>query len=155
LKNARSELLPGGVFPRPEGADLQEYLGWDDWKVLGLLAGGNGGDHGRRLSFRDHFREVYHSPESPKPEDVRFLEKIRLELGDVLRAEETSETSTYKVGQPDISVKSANPGGEIKPLSEHSSVVKYLGPVALSRLYCEKKDVDQVRKPIDQLREQV
>jgi len=93
LKNALSELLPGGVFPRPDGSDLEEYLRWDDWRVLGLLASGGGGEHGRRLSTRDHFREVYHSPESPKPEDMVFLGKIRNELGGLLQAEETSETN--------------------------------------------------------------
>ncbi len=154
LKNALDELLPGGVFPRPDGSNLQDYLDWDDWRVLGLLGRGDGGDHGRRLSCRDHFREVYHSPESPNPEDVHRLEKVRLALGDLLQAEETSETSTYKVGQPDIPVKSENPGGEIKPLLEHSSVVKGLGPVALSRLYCERKDVEEARERIRRLGEQ-
>jgi len=155
LKNALSELLPGGVFPRPDGSDLEEYLRWDDWRVLGLLAMGGGGEHGRRLSCRDHFREVYHSPESPKPEDIPFLETIRSALGNLLQAEETSATSTYKVGQPDIPVKSENPGGGIKPLSEHSSVVKGLRSVELSRFYCQKEDVDEARKRIFQLREQI
>ncbi len=148
LKNALSELLPGGVFPRPTGSDLDEYLKWDDWRVLGLLASGEGGDHRRRLCIRDHFREVYHTPESPRPEDIDSLERIRTSLGHLLQAEETSETSTYKVGQPDIPVKSENPQGEIKPLSEHSSVVKGLRSVAVSRLYCRKEDVDEARSRI-------
>lgn len=163
LRNALTELLPGGVFPRPDGDGLGEYLRWDDWKVLGLLAAGEGGDHGRRLSSRDHFREVYHSSESPNMEAPDVLEgtrsvldkTIRSALGDLLKAEETSETSTYKVGSPDIPVKSANPGGEIKPLSEHSSVVKGLRPVIIHRLYCQKDDVPEARNRIAQLEEQV
>lgn len=155
LKNALSELLPGGLFPRPDGSDLEEYLGWDDWRVLGLLASGKGGEHGRRLSTRNHFREVYHSPESPRPEDIKLLTRIRTELGDLLQAEETSETSTYKVGQPDIPVKGDNPGGDVKPLSEFSSVVKGLRSVALSRLYCRKEDTGEAQGRIVRLKEQV
>ncbi len=156
LKNALAEMLPGGVFPRPDGSSPRDYLGWDDWKVLGLLAAGGGGDHGRRLARRDHFREVYHSPESPKDEDVDSLVRIRSALGELLKAEEASETSTYKVGHPDIPVKSANPGGEIKPLSEHSSVVKgLLHAISLRRFYCQKDDIPEARNRIAQLKEQV
>jgi HD superfamily phosphohydrolase len=155
LKHALAELLPGGVFPRPDGSGLEEYTRWDDWRVLGLLAMNRGGEHGRRLSCRDHFREVYHSPESPKAEDILSLQKIREALGELLQAEGTSETSTYKVGQPDIPVKSENPGGDIKPLSEHSSVVRGLGPVSLRRLYCQKKDVDEAARRIANLEKQV
>jgi HD superfamily phosphohydrolase len=155
IRNALSELVPGGVFPRPTETDLDEYLKWDDWRVLGLLASEKGGDHGRRLSCRDHFREVYHTPESPRPEDIHSLDKIRISLGELLQAEETSETSTYKVGQPDIPVKSENPSGEIRPLSEYSSVVKGLRSVALSRLYCRKEDVDEARGRIISLGEKV
>ncbi len=153
LKRALSELLPKGVFPRPGGADLEEYLKWDDWRVLGLLADGKGGDHGRRLCRRDHFREVYHTPEWYSAEDMLFLKQIRSELGQLLQAEETSETSTYKPGQHDIPVKSENPGGGVKPLSDYSSVVKGLRSVALSRIYCRKEDVVEARSKIEALRE--
>jgi uncharacterized protein len=54
LRRTLAELL-GGQFPRPDAATLDEYLKWDDWRVLGLLADGRGGDHGRRLAERDHF----------------------------------------------------------------------------------------------------
>src|SRR5260370_36864746 len=61
LEHALVELLPGHSFPRPVGAELAEFLMWDDWRVLGALAQGGGGDHGQRLARRDHFREVYHT----------------------------------------------------------------------------------------------
>jgi HD superfamily phosphohydrolase len=153
LKNALSELLPEGTFPRPEGLELGEYLRWDDWRVLGLLASGHGGDHGRRLSSRDHFREVYHSPEMSQQGDFERLDRIRESLGVLLQAEETSETSTYKVGPSDIPIKSENPGSGDSPLSEYSSVVKGLRPVSLCRLYCRKEDVEQAKLRIVQLKE--
>jgi len=70
-----------------------------------------------------------------------------------LRVPFTSETSTYKLGLPDIPLKSENPGGEVKPLSEYSNVVKGLRSVALSRLYCRKQDVDEAQQKIVRLRE--
>ncbi len=58
LQGTLSKILPGRSFPKPHGADLAKYLSWDDWRVLGLIAAGKGGDDGRRLANRDHFREI-------------------------------------------------------------------------------------------------
>jgi HD superfamily phosphohydrolase len=58
LRGALSALLPEGKFPPPVGDGLEEFLRWDDWRVLGLLADGKGGDHGMRLTNRDHYRLV-------------------------------------------------------------------------------------------------
>ncbi|WP_165232826.1 HD domain-containing protein [Aquisphaera insulae] len=145
LRQALAELLPGGVFSRPTQDELEDYLKWDDWRVLGMLREGGGGDHGRRLCDRDHYREIYHSPEFPAPEDRTSLDQVRTRLGSLLQAEETSETSAYKLGKSDIPVKGENPSVEIKPLSEYSSVVRALRPLAVSRLYCRKEDVEAAR----------
>jgi uncharacterized protein len=143
LKNAMSEILPGGMFPRPEGDGLAEYMRWDDWRVLGLLAEGAGGDHGRRLASRDHFREVFHTPESPTADDLAALQRVRSSLGDLLQADAMSGTSTYKLGKPDIPIASDNPSREIKPLSAYSSVVRGLQPVGKTMLYCRKEDMEE------------
>ena len=63
LQQAMAELLPGGLFPRPVGDELKEFLAWDDWRVLGALGRGEGGEHGLRLANREHYREIYHTPE--------------------------------------------------------------------------------------------
>ena len=47
LKEALKEILPGGRFPPPTGERLDEYLDWDDWRVLGALKSDEGGEHGR------------------------------------------------------------------------------------------------------------
>jgi uncharacterized protein len=44
LQQALSEILPDKCFPRPTEATLQAYLEWDDWRVLGAFAAGQGGD---------------------------------------------------------------------------------------------------------------
>jgi HD superfamily phosphohydrolase len=148
LRNALSEILPGGMFPRPEGGDLDEYLRWDDWMVLGLLASGAGGDHGRRLAHRDHYRKVFHTPESPSADDLALLVRVKDALGGLLQAEETSGTSTYKLGKPDIPIVSDNPGKAVKPLSEYSSVVRGLQPVRKTMLYCHKEDMEEAKKRV-------
>ena len=63
LQEALANLLPGGHFPNPKENGLEKYLQWDDWRVLGLLQKGQGGEDGERLADRKHFREVIHSPE--------------------------------------------------------------------------------------------
>jgi len=145
LKYALAEMLPGGTFPKPEGEELNRYLSWDDWRVLGALADGKGGEHGDRLANREHYREVYHTPDSPKPKDIQGLTRVRKALGDLLRHEALSETSSYKLGKPDIPVVSDNPDRAVKPLSAISSVVRGLLPVGKVMLYCRKEDVDRAR----------
>ena len=90
LQGALADMLPSGCFPKPTDEELDEYLLWDDWRVLGLLADGKGGEEGTRLAKRDHFREIIHTPETPSTEDLERLEKWRRALGDLLAAEDSS-----------------------------------------------------------------
>jgi uncharacterized protein len=76
LRGALKTLLPGGVFPKPEGRELNEYLPWDDWRVLGLLTEGQGGEHGRRLATREHYRRIYATPEVCSEEETEKLNRI-------------------------------------------------------------------------------
>jgi HD superfamily phosphohydrolase len=93
LRGALHELLPNGKFPRPIGADLAEFLKWDDWRVLGALANGGGGQHGNRLSNRNHYRLAFHSPEVTNSADLAFLDKLKGKLGSLLVAEEDAAKS--------------------------------------------------------------
>ncbi|HEY7311202.1 MAG TPA: HD domain-containing protein [Gemmataceae bacterium] len=146
LRGALAELLPGGVFPRPIKEELDAYLAWDDWKVLGKLAAGEGGDHGRRLASRDHFREVYHTPEVPMPADLDHLEKVRDQLGQLVRAEERAEKSWYKVGNADIAVVSDDDNRRVLPLSAHSTVVAQLRATGKVMLYADRQDSATARQ---------
>ncbi|HWG47529.1 MAG TPA: HD domain-containing protein [Gemmataceae bacterium] len=140
LREALAELLAGGVFPRPTKEELDDYLAWDDWKVLGNLAAGEGGDHGRRLASRDHFREVYHTPEVPTPADLDHLEKVRDQLGSLVRAEKRAEKSWYKVGNADISVVSDDDTRRVLPLSLHSTVVDQLRATGKVMLFADRQE---------------
>ena len=77
----------GRRFSRPNDREIGDYLAWDDWRVLGKLAAGEGGEHGRRLASRNHYREVYHTPESPTASDLERLDQARDALGDLVCAE--------------------------------------------------------------------
>jgi HD superfamily phosphohydrolase len=153
LRKALAELLPGGHFSQPDAAGLAEYLKWDDWRVLGLLADGNGGEHGRRLAERDHFREVFHTPETPTSEDFAELDRVRQALGALIRAEESAEKSWYKLGPADIPVLSRSAGARVKPLSAYSSVVAGLRPIRKVMLYASPHDRAKVDEKLTELRQ--
>lgn len=149
LHHALATMLPDSQFPRPTGPDLDQYLEWDDWRVLGLLAAGRGGDHGRRLAQRDHYREVYHTPENPKRRDLLALDRARAALGDLLRAEEPAEKSWYKVGSADIPVVSRGNKKTARPLSDYSSVMASIKPIRKVMLFVDDKDKGAARTKIE------
>jgi hypothetical protein len=143
LRNALADVLPGKCFPKPINGDLDKYLHWDDWRVLGLLADGKGGEHGVRLASRDHYREITHTPETPSSDDLDRLGKWRNALGDLLAAEIPAEKSWYKVGHADIQVLAEAPKPKVKPLSTYSSVVKNIQTVRQVRLYARPENRDE------------
>ena len=147
LRKALAHMLQDGVFPSPDGDEIDEYLQWDDWRVLGRLAADEGGEHGRRLRARDHFRQVWESPESPMADAQADLDRLREALGALLVAEERSEKSWYKTGTPDIQVMTEN-SGEVRPLSDYSPVIKQLkeAPHRQVRLYSLPKDAAKGRQ---------
>jgi HD superfamily phosphohydrolase len=154
LQNALKALLPGGTFPLPSAEQIEEYLKWDDWRVLGLLADpSNGGDHSDRIRQRNHYRQVWCTPESPGEGDRTTLTAIRNNLGDLVAATVRSETSTYKLQTADISVESENEPRRSRSLSDHSSIVLNLNqhPIKLVRLYSKPEDAPTARARIAEL----
>jgi HD superfamily phosphohydrolase len=145
LRNALAVMLPGGLFPRPTASELDHYLTWDDWKVLGCLAGGEGGAHAQRLCQRNHFREVYHTPEVPKRNDLKKLDRVRRQLGPMLMTEEDAEKSWYKIGKEDIPVITRAHGSRVKSLSKYSSFVAAMKPIRKVMLYVRPEDVEPAR----------
>jgi HD superfamily phosphohydrolase len=135
LRGALEELLPNRQFPSPNGEHLKEFLAWDDWKLLGLLANGQGGEHGARLASRDHYRLAYGSPEISTEAELCIVESIKKELGELIVAEEESSKSWYKTGKPDIPVVSNVDPGTVLPLSKYSPVVLNMKPINQVLLY--------------------
>lgn len=151
LRAAMKELLPGGHFPCPVGTELAEFLLWEDWKVLGLLNSGAGGEHGDRIRARNHYRQVFHTPEVPSAEDLEKLEKIKHELGALVVAEEPAGKSWYKTGPLDIPVLGDIGNNVVTPLSRHSSVVANMKPNNQVFLYVKPDDVDKAKQIVDEV----
>jgi len=147
IRQALKAMLPDSCFPPPEENRLKEYLAWDDWRVLGRLADGAGGEHGQRLAKRNHFREVFHTAESPKKRDTDNLAKMRTALGTMLVAEESSTTNAYKLATSDVIVVTEDKLHHVRPLSNYSPVVKNLNkfPIKIVRLYTRSEDATAAR----------
>lgn len=151
LQRALAEMLPDGVFPSPEVEDLDHYLEWNDWRVLGRLAKGEGGEHGQRLATRNHYREVAHTHDTPIVADLQKLDRWRKALGSLLAAEERAESSWYKIGSADIPVASETQERRIRFLSEYSSVVKNLRSIRKVLLFVRQEDVKEAKRRLDKI----
>jgi uncharacterized protein len=130
---------------------LDEYLQWDDWKVLGALSNTQGGEHGRRLRERDHLRPVYETPETPSEDDRERFRKVKKELGSIVKYEKSLGKAWYKFASEDIPIASENPEGTVRPLSEHSAAVKGLLKTDRMLLYCTKEKKEAAKKIIDSM----
>lgn len=133
----KSILAPiGNVFPRPISDEITDYLKWDDWKVMAELKAGNGGDHGRRIMERDHFRLVYSTPEVPTLDDLNIYEENKNKLDQNLIVTKDAKKSWYKFQKEEIRIKTSNPGGNRSvPLATRSPIVNGLSTVNQRRIY--------------------
>lgn len=153
IRHALKAILPDGTFPPPTPDRINDYLRWDDWRVLGRLADGEGGYHGNCLRQRNHYREVYHTPESPNDGDRTALKLIRQSLDNLVVAAEPSKTSAYKLETSDVSVVTEDELRKVRPLSHYSSVVRTLNqhPIEIVRLYSKPEHADEARAKVTAL----
>jgi HD superfamily phosphohydrolase len=148
LRGAMKEILPGGFFPKPAGLGLKEYHKWDDWRVVGLIGGGRAGEHGRRIIERNHYREIFHTPEVCTNRDRRELENVKAKLGKLLVAVETANKSWYKTGNTDIPVFSNTRNPHVLPLSEYSKPIKGMQENNQVLLYVDGASREEAEKLI-------
>ena len=144
-------------FPPPISIPhLNKYLAWDDWRVLGLLQAGDGGEHGKILRERMHYRMVYELPESDVDPEVELerAAKVKEALGDMIAYEE-DETPTWYKESAEIMIargEDGNPKKDLTPLSQTSRVVKALKPHRILRFYVKPEQraeaEDIVRKAL-------
>ena len=145
VREAMRTLLPFGTLPKPVAAGIEEFLRWDDWRVLGLLADGQGGEHGLRLSSRNHYRLIYQTPEVCLKEDLNALEVTRQKLGSLLAEEMRAGKNWYKTGNVDISVVS-DLNQKSFPLSQSSNMLRGMKANNQSLLYVRPEDRDKAKK---------
>jgi HD superfamily phosphohydrolase len=145
FKHALETLLPDGQFPPPIDAGLDDFIRWDDWKVVGMLSDGKGGDHGARLRDRNHFRSVYQTAESPDLDDLKRLDAVRSALGDLVVDEGHAEKSWYKTGATDIPVVNDSSPTQAQPLSKYSKIVLNLPSSNQVLLYSTPENASTAR----------
>ncbi len=140
LAEYQGEIESGGkgVFPPPDSKDsMEDYLSWDDWRVLGMISEGKAGEHGRILSERRHYRTVFETPEIPNPEDLEFAKEIERSLGEMVGFVDRASSSWYKFDTSDVPLL-LRPGREeerLTTLSRRSPVVSGLKSVERTRIY--------------------
>ena len=151
LRGVLKEVLPKGQFPPPLGEDLQNFLEWDDWKLLGLLNSGKGGEHGNVWRLGTTFGGSFILREVSTQADFETLEAVKNKLGKQLVAEEFASKSWYKTGSPDIPVLSDIGTQSVKPLSKFSIVVANLRANTQVFLYVEPQNVASGRKAVEEV----
>jgi uncharacterized protein len=139
-----------GHFPNQKTVgSLNQYLTWDDWKVLGKLSDGQGGVHGEIMRNRNHYRLVYETEEGfdgPAEQDraTTIFNKIEAATKSMGCVRRFSNRNWYgKNMKSDILVRPSDGGSSSGiPLSRISAVVKSLRDVNQSRLYVPMSCVD-------------
>ena len=158
IEGMLAELLatsrPEPTFPAPDSDEgIAEYLDWDDWKVLGRLVEGEGGEHAQCIKNRTHYRMAYNTPEVPSQEDIEKLEQVSSALGALVQFVGDASKSWYSFAEHDLPIVQADALApqQGKPLSTFSRVIAGLSPVAERRIYVRESDRDEARHIITQL----
>lgn len=155
LQEALREILPGGHFPAPVGSDLDQFLAWDDWRVLGRLTASKGGEHGRRLVERRFYRMIRATTDYPNDAELSRLEGWRTKLGGLLAKElgPASSKPWYKLEADDLLIALESEPGKAKPLSLCSTIVGNMRPSRQVKLYVKPEHRDEARRVLGVLDE--
>lgn len=123
-------------LPPTSEENIDSYLLWDDWRVLGLLSQGKGGEPGWILCNRQHHRCIYSTSEVPDENDLDKASEILEKLSDLVGFVDEAKKSWYSIGEEDIMiVKQRGMQEDVLPLSSLSSIVRGLVPVRQRRIY--------------------
>jgi uncharacterized protein len=139
-------------FPRPDtNEELEKYLKWDDYRVMELLVGGKGGEHGNRLMTRNHYRLVCELEVSDASVDDFTASKkkndaIVAKLGSMVKYDFSPKASWYKTN-PTLELLVVDNDGktEVGLLSEHSAFMKSINIGYLRFIYVDRDDAEKAR----------
>ena len=130
--------LQDDCYPSPD--QLENYLYFDDWAIWGEMKHGLGGQHGKIIINRKHFKCVFETEIVPTEQDEQQLirleeEKHREQLETHL---DSPSTTWYKFDKDIAIIKKDN---AIITLSELSNIVKSMIAIPLmKRLYAGRLD---------------
>lgn len=137
----------GFCFPLPDESQIDEYMRWDDWRVLAALHAGEGGDHGKRIVDRNHYRLCHSTAEISTVAQVQRFEEIVAALPNrIPRQVREANKSWYKLGGDEIRVRLDD--GTSMPLAAMSPVVDGLKSVNQKRLYVPLGDREEASRLI-------
>lgn len=154
-KQQDSDLEVKDAFPPPDPGHIEDYLQWDDWRVLGELRDRDE-EHARILRERRHHRCVHATPEVPDSEELDFVEHVCQHLGAMVSHVDRASKSWYNLDEGEEILILMNPGQDerLKPLSQLSTVVKGLKPVNQARVYVPLEQRDEALRLVKQMVEE-
>lgn len=147
-------------FPRPDSnEELAKYLKWDDYRVMEFLVEGKGGEHGRRLMERNHYRLVCELEESDASVGALTASKKRndaivAQFGPMVKYDFSPKASWYKTDPTlELLVVDNDRKTEIGLLSKHSAFMKSINIGYLRFIYVDKDDAEKARTAYKQFLE--
>jgi HD superfamily phosphohydrolase len=148
-------------FPRPDSKEeLDKYLEWDDYRVMGMLAIGKGGEHGQRLMTRNHYRLVCELEESDVTladlgASIKKNDAIVEALGPLVKYVCKPNALWYKTKPASELILVDNDGKtEIGILSAHSALMKSINVGYLRFVYADKSEAPAAREKFRMILEQ-
>ncbi len=144
--------LSGPTFPPPTEPEIQNYLNWTDWTILGALDRGEAGPHGEHLVKRSHFRKVFELPEIQEMGDMKRFNDARSLLGSRVQFTDSARTSYYKLESTDINVQN-QPGSTPTICEKLSNCVSTISPLVkyyanIQRIYVSLSDAANSKKTL-------
>ena len=145
LQESMRNIFKGNRFPAPDSESaLREYLDWDDWRVMGCLKAGDGGEAGRKILERDHDRKVVETVENPTSDEIKEFEDKKVHLKEKIpeTLADCAKAQWYKMKGNEIGILVEKKRRGFVELSKRSNVVKGLMACEQMRLYvprCKKR----------------
>jgi uncharacterized protein len=104
-KRSSGQIFPDTTFLPPTcRANLDEYLKWDDWYVLGQLQSGEAGQDGKAICERKHHRLVFQTSESPSEAEVDRLKTLQIRLSEFDPLVDRATSTWYKFESADVPI---------------------------------------------------
>jgi hypothetical protein len=140
------------AYPPPNTPEqLKSFLEWDDFRVMGLLARGEGGEHGERLMTRNHYRlvcEIEHldATLTELNRSNKRAEEIVKALGDRVKHVYRPKALWYKTKADDeLILVDDESHRQIGYLSSFSALMKSINAGMQIFVYADKADVSDAK----------
>ena len=139
-------------FPSPEQCELDDYLAWDDWMVMGKISLGEAGVHGAAILERKPHRYVHETSETPTDLEKEIFEQICCELGGLVSFVKDAEKTWYSLDEQDLQIvpDGQNEPQRGRPLSTISSIVGNMNPVSQKRIYVSPSDREEAKMKVNE-----